>query len=285
MSVVWATAADGTRISYDTFGDPRGEPVLLIQGLGADSRAWVLQRAALARRHWCIAFDNRGVGRSDKPPAPYDLLDMAEDAVAVLDAAGVDSAHVMGASMGGVIAQLLALTHPHRVRSLVLACTACRHHEWRRELLAEWAVTADQEGMKALSGRSLRWLLARRWWSRLYLPAQLLASLLVSSPSHGFCAQVDAILAMEDDHRDFLGAIDVPTLVMVGSQDILTPVGDSEELAEMIPGAELVVLRGAGHALMIEQAGTFNRLVIDFFARSAGHARRLPAKPDEAATA
>ena len=94
---------------------------------------------AFGRRYRCFALDNRGTGRSDKPPGPYSLDQMALDAIAVLDAEGVDRAHVIGASMGGVIAQIIGVLHPDRTRSLVLACTACRHHPWRRELLQEWA--------------------------------------------------------------------------------------------------------------------------------------------------
>ena len=103
-------------------------------------------------------FDNRGVGRSDHPPGPYDLEVMAADALAVLDAAGIGPAHVMGASMGGVLAQILAVRHPERVRSLILACTACRHHAWRRELLAEWAEVAEHDGMGSFARTAVRWL-------------------------------------------------------------------------------------------------------------------------------
>ena len=111
----------------------------MIQGLGVDHRGWALQRGAFGRRHRCIAPDNRGTGHSDAPPGPYDLVRMADDAIAVLDAEGIERAHIVGASMGGVIAQIIGVMHPERVRSLTLACTACQHHEWRRELLAEWA--------------------------------------------------------------------------------------------------------------------------------------------------
>ena len=97
-----------------------------------------------------------------RAPRPFSLEQMADDAVAVLDAEGVDRAHVMGASMGGVIAQMLAVRHPDRVRSLVLACTSCRHHEWRRELFAEWADAVTERGMGALGGDGLVWLVGPR---------------------------------------------------------------------------------------------------------------------------
>src|SRR5436190_12874226 len=124
MAFTWG--ADGTRIHYDDFGRRDGEPLLMIQGLGADRRGWLMQRRALGARYRCVALDNRGVGRSDKPPGPYDLSVMAADAVAVLDDAGIERAHVIGASMGGVITQIIGVMHADRVRSLTLACTACR---------------------------------------------------------------------------------------------------------------------------------------------------------------
>ena len=117
------TVADGTRINYWLGGRRDGEPLLMIQGLGADTRGWTFQRRALGARYRLIAVDNRGVGRSDRPSGPYELTTMADDAMAVLDHAGYGSAHVMGASMGGAIAQLVGVQHPERVRSLILACT------------------------------------------------------------------------------------------------------------------------------------------------------------------
>ena len=139
----YVRATDGVRLHYRETGRRSGPPVLMIQGLGADKHLWDLQRLALAPWYRTIALDNRGAGRSDKPYGAYSLEQMADDAVAVLDDAGVESAHVIGASMGGAITQIMALRHPDRVRSLTLACTACRHHPWRKELLAEWAETAS----------------------------------------------------------------------------------------------------------------------------------------------
>jgi 3-oxoadipate enol-lactonase len=275
--VSFARAADGTRLHYEVIGPAAAPPLLLIQGLGADARGWVLQRRALARQYRCILFDNRGVGRSEVPSGPYELEVMAADAAAVLQAAGYPSAHVLGASMGGVIAQILAVRHPHQVRSLMLACTACRHEPWRRELLEDWACTAEEGGMRALAVRVLRWVVGPRSHQRLYLPAQLFRTLLLGLSVEGFVNQARAILSMHDDVRAELAGIQVPTLVIVGSQDILTPVGDSEELAERIPDAELVVLGGAGHAVMAERVGVFNRTVLGFLDRVAGPSIELPA--------
>lgn len=272
-----ATATDGVELHYDTWGPADGEPVLLVMGLGTDRRGWAFQRRALGRRYRCIALDNRGVGRSGTPEGPYSLEQMARDAVSVLDAEGVDSAHVVGASMGGVIAQILGVRHAARVRSLVLACTSCRHHEWRRELIAEWEHVARTSGMGALGSDAFRWLIHPRIRKRFGLWLNILARVLLSSPSEGFANQARAILDMPDDVRDELHTVKVPTLVVVGSQDILTPVGDSEELAEMIGGARLHVVGGAAHGVNVEAAGTFNEVVVGFLdevtaTRAAGSA-------------
>jgi len=258
------TASDGVTIAYDVWGRRDGPPVLLIQGLGADARGWALQRMAFGRRYRCYAVDNRGVGQSGKPPGPYTLEQMANDAIAVLDAEGVDRANVVGASMGGVIAQILAVLHPDRVRSLVLACTACHHHPWRRELLAEWAEQVQQGGMGALSNDALRWLVGPRLRRRFGVWLNLLARIVLQSPPEPFVAQVQAILDAPDELRFELVHVQAPTLVITGSQDELTPIGDAEELAELIPHARLVELRGAAHGLMVEAPNAFNDAVLAF---------------------
>lgn len=280
-----ARATDGTRISYESIPAAplvgRGRtPVVMIQGLGADRTGWMMQRLAFSPRHRTILLDNRGAGSSDKPAGPYSLLDMADDVIAVMDDAEVRSAHIVGASMGGAIAQILAVRYPERVSSLTLACTACRNHEWRRELLLSWTELASTQGMRALGQSAMRWMVGPRSLRR-YAPALgLMAPLLLGAPTHGFIAQVQAILALEDgDIPDQLESITVPTLVVVGNQDILTPRGDSEEIAERIPGAELAVIAGAAHGLMVEHASTFNRVIADFVnrvesGRTAAHALR-----------
>lgn len=262
-----AEAADGTRLHYSVSGRRDGEPVLMIQGLGADSRGWIRQRLAFAARHRVIVFDNRGVGRSDRPPGPYDLEVMATDALTVLDATGYADAHIMGASMGGVISQIIAVRNPERVRSLILACTACRQLPWRRELLAEWAEVAERDGMAGFTTFAVRWVIGPRSLRR-FLPALgLIGTLAKNLTADSFLAQVQAILATDDDVRFELRGIRVPTLVLVGSQDILTPLGDSEEIADLIPGAELAVIGGGAHGFMFEHASAFNRTALDFLRR------------------
>ena len=264
MSVKRAIADDGFPIAYETFGKRDGEPLLLIQGLGADARGWALQRMAFGRRYRCFAVDNRGVGGTSGAPHPLSLEQMAHDAVSVLDAEGVDAAHVQGASMGGAIAQIVAVEHPERVRSLVLACTACRNPEWRRELLNEWAEAVERDGMAALTGEGLRWLVGPRLQRRFGTWLNLMARILLQATPENFVAQVRAILDVSDDVRFELETITAPTLVITGTQDLLTPLGDAEELDELIPSSRLFELRGAGHSLMVEAPNSYNRAVVDF---------------------
>ena len=267
--MTYATTADGVRLHYRVTGRPSGPPVLLIQGLGADRHGWDLQRLALGWTHHTIAFDNRGSGRSDKPHGAYTLEQMADDAIAVLDHAGIDTAHVVGASMGGAISQIIGIEHADRVRSLTLTCTSCRNHQWRRELLGSWGAAAREDGMGSMTAQAARWVIGPRSFRRLMPAVGWLGPLAFGRPTHAFAAQVDAILAADDDRlAPLLGGIEVPTLVVVGNQDILTPRGDSEELAEMIPTAELVVISGAAHGLMIEHASTYNRILLDFLERA-----------------
>jgi 3-oxoadipate enol-lactonase len=169
--------------------------------------------------------------------------------------------------MGGAISQLMTVRHPTRVLSLTLACTACRNQPWRRELLEQWMETAQERGMGAMTREAARWVMAPRSFRRLLPTFGWLGPLAMGRPTHSFVAQVRAILAAADDLADDLHMINVPTLVIVGNQDILTPRGDSEEIADRIPGAELVVISGAAHGFMVEHASTFNKILMEFLHR------------------
>ena len=264
----FVAACDGTRIHYELTGKPGATPVLMIQGLGASKNAWNLQRIAMATRFRCISLDNRGAGRSDKPTTPFTLEQMADDAIAVLDAAGIDNAHVVGASMGGVISQIIAVKYPNRVRSLTLVCTACRNHPWRQELLQSWAKTAAEKGMIEVGKEAAQWVMSPRSFRRLVPAFTWMGPLAALRPRHSFVSQIDAILNTREDLVDQLSTISAPTMVIVGNQDILTPRGDSEEIAERIPNAELVVISGAAHGLMMEHSSTFNKILIEFLQRT-----------------
>ncbi|MGA7759895.1 MAG: alpha/beta fold hydrolase [Ilumatobacteraceae bacterium] len=269
--MTYVRSADGTRLHYQVTGRPGAPPILFIQGLGADKNGWNLQRLATAPWYRAVALDNRGAGRSDKPHGRYTLEQMADDAIAVLDHAGVETAHVVGASMGGAISQIVAVKYPERTRSLTLACTAGRNHPWREELLTSWRDNALARGIGSMGHDAARWVIGPRSFRRLLPAIGWLGPLALGRPAHAFAAQVDAILAAGELHQDLIDRlpdIAVPTLVMVGNQDILTPRGDSEDLAATIPTAELVVISGAAHGFMVEHATTFNRVLLEFLGRA-----------------
>lgn len=259
---------DGCRIHYEVTGRASAPPVLMIQGLGADKHGWDLQRLFFSWRYRVIALDNRGAGRSDKPAGIYPLDRMAADAVAVLDDLGIEQAHVVGASMGGGISQYLAVLHPGRVRSLTLVCTSCRNQPWREELLRGWADRAAADGMLAMAGQAARWVIGPRSFRRLLPMVGWLGPLGFGRTSAAFTGQVEGIMAIDGSLVERLSEIEVPTMVIVGNQDILTPRGDSEELADRIPTAELVVISGAAHGVMVEHFATFNRVLGEFLGRA-----------------
>jgi 3-oxoadipate enol-lactonase len=263
----YARATDGIRLHYEVLGRASATPVLMIQGLGADKHGWDMQRFPMALQYRVIALDNRGAGRSDKPFGTYSLEQMADDAIAVLDAVGVEKAHIVGASMGGAITQIIGLKYPERVMSLTLACTACRNHPWRRELLNGWATAATEQGVGAMTREAARWVIGPRSFRRLLPAFGWLGPLAMGRTSHAFVAQVKAILDVDDSIADQLSLVTAPTLVLVGNQDILTPRGDSEEIADRMPNSELVVISGAAHGFMVEHASTFNRVLLEFLGR------------------
>ncbi len=260
------TTTDSVGINYIEWGRRDRETVLFIHGLGTDNLGWVRQRRAFGRRFRCIAVDNRGSGRSDKPVGPYTLQRMATDALEVLDSVGVQRAHVIGASMGGGLAQILAVTHPSRVASLVLACTAC-DLRWREQLFDEWEDLILTKGMRAFAIEDFGWIFGPRSVRRLYPVAAVFGPLMLRAPRDAFLAQLDAIRSFDNRSLNALRRIEVPTLVITGSQDLLTPVADAEEIAARIPRSELAVVRGQAHGFMVEGAGVFNDVALEFLNR------------------
>lgn len=275
MSTV--TVGDVT-LYYEEHGT--GDPLLLIMGLAADSTAWLLQLPAFAERFRTIVFDNRGVGRSSKPAGPYSIRGMADDAAGLLAALGIARAHVVGVSMGGMIAQELALRHPTRVRSLVLACTYPEPDEEIR-LNRAGSITqlggsvgadgAAQLDLAAVDPMMIFQTLMPKVFSPSFLQTQLpsLMQLFGGALQWGFSieailAQVDAV--MQHDATDRLHTITAPTLVLTGDADRLIPPANSDLIASKIPGARLVKTPGGTHGFNFETPDLFNRAVLDFLA-------------------
>jgi len=252
-----------------------GPPLLLVMGLGASLETWVAQRDVFAERYRVITFDNRGAGRSGCPDAPWTVPAMAEDARAVLDFLAIERAHVLGVSMGGMIAQELAIRHPERVDHLVVALSFARPDPIRRTFLLHrsWARSHGAEPISE-SIAHLPWLLSPATMSdgaRLAGILDLVGTMPFMSPE-AYARQIDAILEYRTLER--LGEVRAPTLVLAAPEDVLTPVELSEEIAAAVPGARLVVLRRGGHGVIVEYPDDFNRVVLDWLERADDAAAR-----------
>ena len=246
-----------------------GPPLLLIMGFGGDHLAWAYQFRVFAERYRVIAFDNRGAGQTDAPDTPYTTALMADDAAGLLDALGVDRAHVIGVSMGGMIAQELALRHPARVRSLHLGCTLARPDAYMRALVAAWRTLRTSLSREDMLRAVALWLFAPVTYEERPEFVEMVVQTALANPFPqtlvGFVRQSEAILGHDTLER--LDAIRCPTLVSVAEDDILVPPRFSRRLAAGIPGAALRVLPGAGHVYFWEQPDAFNRLCLEFLAR------------------
>lgn len=265
-----ATAQDGTRLHAVVQG--QGDAVLWLQGLNAPAAAWSAQLAHFAHSHRSIAPDARGVGQSDAPAGPYTTALLAADALSVLDAAQVERAHVVGLSLGGAVAQELALLAPGRVRSLALLSTFAAQPPRTRALLQAWRTFypltgAAPELRRAWELQAYAWLFSDAFWrTEANLRAALrFAAAMPAQTVPGFLGQVDAALA--HDTRDRLPALRVPALVIQGALDALAPPACGEELARLIPGAALTLLPGAGHAVNLEAQRTVNQMLRDLWKR------------------
>ncbi len=269
--------ANGIELVYDTFGDRSAPPLLLVHGLGAQMISWDEEFCAglAAQGYWVIRFDNRDIGRSSKFDAagvpdipammrqraigkpvqsPYTLTDMAQDAAGLLDALGIESAHVVGISMGGMIAQTLAICHPERLRTLtsIMSSTGAPGLPGPKPQAAWILVAPTPTERKAyidhqvklsrsLSGPGFAFdeALAReravRFFERGLSPA-------------GSARQLAAIMA-SGSRRDALQSLRIPTLVIHGDADPLVPVECGIDTARAIPGAKLMIVEGLGHGL------------------------------------
>ena len=244
-------------------GDP---PLLLIQGLGYTADMWHRILPALAAQRRVVVFDNRGVGRSSVPEPPWTVEQMADDAIAVLDAAGGVRAHVFGVSMGGLIAQEVALRHPDRVASLVLGCTHPGGREAARMDPEAAAMLMDREPKSAREAieASLPFVYAADT-SRRAIEEDVEVRLRYPLRARAYWGQLDAMRR----HRGTfarLGEIRAPTLVLHGDADRLVQPANATVIADAIPGAELQWLPGASHVFWTDQPDATVRAVNDFLA-------------------
>ncbi len=257
MPIVRSGDAD---IAYETAG--HGDPLLMIMGFLADSRMWVLQTPVFAEHFKCITFDNRGVGMSSSPPGPYTTEQMAADAIAVLDDAGVDRAHVLGISMGGAIAQHVALKAPERIRSLTLAATWCNPNMWLERMSSLGELLAGMPDNQVATA-ALLWLFTPKLIIHQPDVVNSIEQMMVAfePPPDAFVKQIHGVRS--HDTREQLAQITAPTLVLGARRDVMVPPELAEIVHQSIPGSRFELLDG-GHAFSAENAAEFNRVILEF---------------------
>jgi len=260
---------NGQVLYYEVHGE--GPALVLVMGIGYDSSLWTLaQVPALSTQFRVVLVDNRDAGRSSKASHPYSIADMADDLAGLLDALGIARTHLLGLSMGGMIALEFALRHEDRLDRLVLAGTGAAPARSAVDPIQIWSwVKANDATGKVFGGQQLASLFSTAFL-RNHEAVKDTTALLASNPypmSPGaYGRQANAYLQFDALGR--LGAITAPTLVVVGEQDLLTPPWIAHEVADAIPGARFEVIRGNGssHVVPIERPDDFNRLVSDFLA-------------------
>ncbi len=259
--------ANGQQLYYEVHGE--GPPLVLLMGIGYDSTLWTLaQVPTLSTRFKVILVDNRDAGRSSQASGPYRIADMADDIAGVLDALEIAHTHLLGLSMGGMIAQEFALRHGHRLDRLVLAGTGAGPARSAVDPIQvwSWVKTNDATG-EAFGGLQFVSLFSTSFL-RNHQAVRDTAELLASNPypisPEAYRRQAEAY--RQFDALDRLGSISAPTLVVVGEQDLLTPPWVVREVADAIPGARLEIIQGDGssHLAAIERSDDFNRVVSDF---------------------
>jgi 3-oxoadipate enol-lactonase len=258
----------GANIYWDEQGS--GEPLLLIMGLSYASNMWHRTRPFLAQQYRTIAVDNRGVGQSDAPPGVYSLALMASDAAAVLDAAGVASAHVFGASMGGMIAQEFALQYHQRVRSLILGCTnaggprAVRAEPEVLQILTRTGMTPEE------SNEAMIPFIYDAATPRERIDEDMAIRMKWYPTPQGYMGQLLGIIQWEAYSR--IAQITAPTLIIHGETDRLIPVANAQLIADLIAGAKLALIPRASHIFETDQPGVAIRIIMEFLAAQQNRA-------------
>jgi aminoacrylate hydrolase len=241
-----------------------GFPVLFITGLGGYASFWRDQAGAFAKRFEVITFDHRGIGQSDPARMGYTVERMTVDAIALLDALEIKRAHVIGHSTGGAVAQVMAIEHPNRLAAVVLSATWTkadayfrRLYSLRKEILERLGPSIYLQSSTLLWYPS--WFIAHNNERLRQTEAQHLATF---APTEIVINRIDAMLAF--DRTSELGRIKTPALVVGAEDDIVTPAYFSEELARLIPGAEIKLFPRGGHFFTHVRAREFNNAVLPF---------------------
>ncbi len=255
---------NGISINYHVEGE--GEPLVMIMGFTANRSGWMPQIPFFKKYYRVITFDNRGAGKSDRPLGPYSIKMMADDIVRLMDLLGIDKTHIMGVSMGGMIAQELSINHPQRVMKLVLACTYACQDETSADTMEQtkFLQLTPEKKVSAIVSLAFNKPLYKFTFGLL---ARVQIKLMGASGRVGIAGQSEACLKHNTLER--LSLITAPTLVIVGTGDrIIKPVS-SEVIAGKIPNAKLVRVEGGSHYFSFEMKNVFNREVLNFLKSDA----------------
>jgi 3-oxoadipate enol-lactonase len=244
---------------------PGAPVVMLSHSLGSDLSMWDPQMKVLEARFRVLSYDTRGHGQSEVPEGAYTLDQLVDDAAALLEALKIDRVHFIGLSMGGMIAQGLALKHPGRIESLVLCDTSAMIPEAAQAVIQERIDTARREGLAALVDGTLA-----RWFTPGYLKrktseAELIRRIFLATPAAGYIGCTEAIRRL--NYLEALTRIQCPALILVGAEDPGTPVAASQAIHAKIAGSKLVVIPAASHLSNIEQAEGFNTNIVEFLTK------------------
>jgi 3-oxoadipate enol-lactonase len=256
------TLSDNTRLYYELHGDPAAPVVVLLNGLTSDTTSWGQHVPRLVKHYRVLVYDCRGQGQSDKPEDPYLSTRHAQDVVELLDYLEINRARLIGFSNGGAIAMTVAGLHPERVEQLVLAFTFA----WIDPLLTA-KMTAWLKALE-VGGAGHRFDIALPWvWSGSFIEANYsaLLTLRVKAAAHPAHAIRNLIHGcMRHDARKLLPTITAPTLILTGDADLLIDPAHSHRLHAALPHSRLAVIPSAAHGWVIEQAGTFLEMVMEF---------------------
>ncbi len=252
---------NGVRLYYELCGPQEGQPLVFVNGLLTDTRSWAQHVPAFENRYRILLYDARGQGRSEKPPGPYPIALHARDLAALLDHLNMGRANLVGLSNGGAALLCLALERPDLAKKLVVADGYSHVDALLEAKLEAWVAAARISS-------ELRFLVATPYvWGNRFLEKNKELFDLFKEKAEEFPqeAAVNLIAGAKEQHTsDRLGEIRAPTLIVVGEEDILTPLKHARFIHERIPGSKLFVIPQGGHAAPLEQPGMFTRAVREF---------------------